>query len=253
MVARRHKYSSASSGKSSGGWGGFVLILLAAFAFRTLLFQPFTIPSGSMQPGLLEGDYILVNKFATGYGRHSAWPFPLPVGEERLFQRGAERGEVIVFRPEGVRRDLIKRVIARPGDTVAMRDDQVIVNGETLTAGTLDEPISVKEPRGGRAAATVQVERVGELRYATAQVDPALSGFEEIVVPDGYLFVMGDNRDRSGDSRTGVEQGGAGLVPDENVVGEAVLVVFSVNDDFVIWKPWTWWNFRGDRWFKAIR
>ena len=251
-MARRRRRSRPVRRDGKGGWLGFWLVLGGVFLFRTFLYQPFTIPSGSMQPGLLEGDYIIVSKAATGYGKHSAWPIPLPVSD-RIKKSGPERGDIIVFRPEDVRSDVIKRVLAVPGDRVRMSEDTVYVNDEPLTVPDAVAPaVTVKEPRGAQAPARLQVERAGDTTYATAQLDPELSGFEELTVPEGYYFVMGDNRDRSGDSRLSVAAGGVGLVPSAGIVGEAKLVLLSVEDDFTLWKPWTWHRIRGDRWFTAI-
>ena len=221
---------------------GLLGVLLLVFLLRTFVFQPFTIPSASMEPGLVEGDYIIVSKFATGYGEYAAWPLPFPFGErDRVLKRGAERGDVIVFRPAGVERDYIKRIVGQPGDTVEVRDHRVFVNGEIVPQNG-DGPVFTETLSGD----TYQV------KHNSAPL-PNLSAPDGVfAVPPGFYFVLGDNRDNSLDSRVGVQANGAGLVPSARIVGEAKFVLLSVKPEFSLLRPWTWYQVRGDRWFKGI-
>lgn len=218
------------------------LLLLGVLLVRTFLFQPFTIPSESMEPNLLKGDYIIVSKFATGYGEHAAWPFKLPLSD-RFMKRGPERGDIIVFRPRNISQDYIKRVIALPGDQVEVKGHRVVVNGVELP---------IEGPSG-----SIQSETNDGRTYDIQHVDgdgarPAIQDRAISIVPDGQYFVLGDNRDRSADSRVETSRGGAGLVLSKDIVGEAKFVLLSVKDDFSLIKPWTWYRVRGDRWFKGI-
>ncbi len=244
--------------KSKGGIGETISTILwalgIAFVLRTFIFQPFHIPSGSMVPGLVKGDYIITTKFTVGFGKHAATPLPFPVSKGRLFERELKRGDVIVFRPEGDTKNFIKRVIGLPGDQIQMRQGLLYLNGERVpveTSGTYDYTNSF----GNIETSDVLTETLPSGRQQTiidAQKNSPLDNTEIRTVPAGYYFMMGDNRDHSYDSRVTVAKGGAGIVPKENIIGRAELVLLSVNDDFELFKPWTWLNLRGDRWFKDI-
>lgn len=226
-----------------------------AFVLRTFIFQPFHIPSGSMVPGLVKGDYIITSKFTVGFGKHAATPFPFPVKKGRLFERELKRGDVIVFRPEGDTKNFIKRVVGLPGDQIQVKQGLLYLNGEKVPVektGTYDYTNSF----GNVEVADLLIETLPSGRKQTildAQKNsPLLDKTELRTVPAGYYFMMGDNRDHSYDSRVSVKKGGAGIVPKENIIGRAEIVLLSVNEDFELKKPWTWLNIRGDRWFKDI-
>jgi len=226
-----------------------------AFVLRTFIFQPFHIPSGSMVPGLVKGDYIITSKYTVGYGKHAATPFPFPVKKGRLFERELKRGDVIVFRPEGDRKNFIKRVVGLPGDQVQMKQGLLYLNGERVPiekAGQYDYANSF----GNTENADLLIETLPSGRTQSvldAQKNSPLDKTEVRTVPAGYYFMMGDNRDHSYDSRVTVAKGGAGIVPKENIIGRAEIVLLSVDEDFVLFKPWTWLNIRKDRWFKDIK
>lgn len=226
-----------------------------AFVLRTFVFQPFHIPSGSMVPGLVKGDYIITSKFTVGFGKHAATPFPFPVKKGRLFERDLKRGDVIVFRPEGDDKNFIKRVVGLPGDQVQMRQGLLYINGERVaieTAGTH----SYSNQFGNTETGDLLIETFpngNAHEILDAQKNSQLDRTELRTVPSGYYFMMGDNRDHSYDSRVSVAEGGAGIVPKENIIGKAEIVLLSVNEDFELVKPWTWFNMRGDRWFKGIK
>lgn len=228
------------SRKKSGGLGETVSVivqaLLLAVVIRTLLFQPFSIPSGSMRPTLLEGDYLFVTKWAYGYSRHSL-PFSPDLFSGRIWATAPARGDVAVFKyPPNPSLDYIKRVIGLPGDRVQMRDGQLYINGTAVQrekAGQIDNPDITEENR------PVDVYREtlpNGVSYDTLDVTP--NGFSdntrEFVVPAGHYFMMGDNRDNSADSRV------FGFVPEENFVGRANIIFFSIAGGASPLEIWKW-------------
>ena len=226
--------------------------LAIALAFQTVLFQPFTIPSSSMEPGLVTGDYIVVSKFPYGWSRASL-PFDPPLFAGRIFGQRPSRGDVVVFRlPRDPQQTWIKRVIGLPGDRVQVRGGLVFVNGRGLPAEPLgltrthDDPLldvaEVRETQpNGRAYPTYD-------GIAGSQGDDT----GEYVVPDGFYFVMGDNRDNSLDSRWPRDMG-VGLLPAENLVGRAEVVVASWRPGAGLFRPWTWLNLQPGRFLMPIR
>jgi len=229
--------------------------LTIAFGLRTFVFQPFHIPSGSMQPTLVKGDYIITTKYSLGYGKFAATPFPFPVKEGRLFERAPTRGDVIVFRPRNVDKNFIKRLVGLPGDEMQVLNGQLYINGnpteikETGTEMRLDF-------RGREDATNVQIETFSSGKSHAIYNDIEDSRGDNtgtFIVPAGHYFMMGDNRDHSADSRVPVSNGGAGYIPSENLIGKAQFVLLSVTDDFSLFRPWTWANINGKRFFKAIK
>ena len=229
------------SQKKSGGLGETVSVivqaLLLALVIRTLLFQPFSIPSGSMRPTLLEGDYLFVTKWAYGYSRYSM-PFSPPLFSGRIFDTPPERGDVVVFKlPPNPSLDYIKRVIGLPGDRIQMREGQLFINDEPVgreKVGQIDNPDITEENR------PVDVYREtlpNGVSYNTLDLSPNSIGdnTREFVVPPGHYFMMGDNRDNSTDSRFSV-----GYVPEENLVGRANIIFFSIADGASPLEIWKW-------------
>ena len=230
-----------------------------ALILRTFIFQPFTIPTGSMYPGLMEGDYVITSKYSVGYGRYAALPFPFLDVKGRLLGRGPERGDVIVFRPDGIRQNYIKRVVGLPGDRVQMVGGVLHINNAPVKMDLVRNE-TYTHLSDGQVQGNFNTELIFETLPGEDRPHLIYDGIKNggadntnvFTVPSGHYFMMGDNRDFSGDSRVPVRQMGAGYVPAENIIGRAEFVLASVNADFVIYKPWTWGNFRGGRYFKGI-
>ena len=226
-----------------------------AIVLRTFLFQPFHIPTGSMLPGLMGGDYVITTKYSLGYGKYAATPLPFPVKNGRLFERQPERGDVIVFRPEGSDITFIKRLVGLPGDQIHMQNGQLYINGERVKSEVIGEETFVNQ-YGNDELAEIWRETFdtnnAHVVYDSQKNSP-LDNTSVTTVPAEHYFMMGDNRDNSFDSRVSVLKGGAGFVPTENLMGKAEFVLLSVDENFVLFKPWTWANMRGDRFFKGIK
>ncbi|MBK8458331.1 MAG: signal peptidase I [Phyllobacteriaceae bacterium] len=235
---------NADSGKTVQKGGGIgetinviVQALVLAVIIRTLFFQPFSIPSGSMRPTLLEGDYLFVTKWAYGYSRHSM-PFSPNLFSGRIFGADPERGDVAVFKfPPNPSVDYIKRIVGLPGDRIQVRQGVLTINGEPVKRekiGQIDNPdITEKD-------FPVDVYREtlpNGVSYDTLDIIPNSQGDDtrEFVVPPGHFFAMGDNRDNSSDSRFSV-----GFVPAENLVGRATYVFFSIAGGASPLEIWRW-------------
>jgi signal peptidase I len=228
--------------------------LLIALFLRVLLFQPFTIPSASEEPNLYEGDYVIVTKFDYGWSRHSI-PFSPAIFDGRLMSRSPERGDIIVFKlPRDGRTDYIKRLVGMPGDRVQMRQGLLYLNGEPVQRRQVE---LVNETGGSgmvRPVARIEETLPGGRRYMTNDFGAGgdLDDTPEVIVPPGHYFFMGDNRDNSADSRLPAEIG-VGLVPEENLVGKARLVLLSWSPGASLFKPWTWvLNLRPSRFGKVL-
>ena len=232
-----------------------VYALLIALVLRILLFQPFTIPSASMEPTLLEGDYIIVSKYSYGYSRHSI-PFSPKVVEGRIFERPPARGDVIVFKlPRDGRTDYIKRLIGLPGDRVQVREGAVYVNNEPIARKDLG-PGVVETDYGFTRQVTRFLETQGTHTYTTYDFGPdgEVDNTEVFIVPEDNYFFMGDNRDNSLDSRVPPYAQGVGMVPSENLVGKAQIILLSWNREAALFKPWTWvTEARPSRFFHLLR
>ncbi len=210
--------------------------LLLALVIRSFLFQPFSIPSGSMKPTLLVGDYVFVSKWSYGFSRHSL-PFSPNIFSGRIWGGHPERGDVAVFKyPPDTSKDYIKRVIGLPGDKIQLKDTVVFVNGEPIERNpkgtftgryrgqTISVPTFTETMKNGRSYEMMDVE--------AGSTGDTTGVFE---VPEGHYFFMGDNRDNSADSRYDV-----GMVPAENLVGKAQVIFLSLQDGTPAWHFWRW-------------
>jgi signal peptidase I len=242
-----------------------VYALLIAGVFRTLFFQPFWIPSGSMKDTLLIGDFLFVNKMAYGYSSYSC-PFALCPISGRLFGSEPERGDVVVFRHPVNGQDFIKRVVGLPGDSVQMKDGVLYLNGEAapqVANGQFVETYELQGPARAEPACTERPPVVGGDCSKEKAIETLPNGVQHSVlnifdsrfddtgvfqVPEGHYFFVGDNRDNSKDSREKREFGGVGFVPYENLIGRADRVMFSSAGRSLLF-AWTW---RSDRFFKKI-
>ena len=245
-------------------WGDFAKFLLklvlAVLIFRSFIFSPFTIPSESMLPGLRNGDYLVAAKWPYGFSSLSL-PLEAPLIPGRVFADLPERGDVVIFKHPVDGTDYVKRAIGLPGDTVAMRDGVVILNGEPLKrepAGYAD--IQMSANTGCRADGGEIVDgttcRYRQFRETLPSGKSYLTidfgfrpkdTFRPIVVPKGKMFVMGDNRDNSLDSRfPPVSGGGVGLVDTDLLVARASRVLWSTDGSAEWLLPWTW--FTAARW-----
>ena len=264
-------------------WKSFSLFLLKlaiiVLVFRSFVFTSFNIPSESMMPRLLVGDYLFAAKWPYGYGR-SSMPFDIGFGDGRIFASQPERGDVAIFKHPVDRSDYIKRVIGLPGDRVQMKAGLLHINGEPVKRGRVEDfvlPVSpevIEHAREvGRASPcfiptfeTVREDGSAACEYPQYRetlpngvsyntLDMGMlpqDDTETYLVPEGHLFMMGDNRDNSLDSRFPALAGqGIGFVPQNNLVAEASFMYFSTDGSASWIKPWTW--FTAARWSRIGR
>ncbi|MAI62745.1 MAG: signal peptidase I [Micavibrio sp. TMED27] len=229
-----------------------LIAVFLALLIRTFIFEPFSIPSGSMKPTLLVGDYLFVNKPAYGYSRYS-FPFGLAPLQGRVWEGEPKRGDVVVFKlPTNTYVDYIKRVIGMPGDTVQVMRGRLYINGELVH----------REAIGHKQVSNVEGHEYNVIEYLETLPGGAThSIYEEsdmksldntplYTVPEGHYFMMGDNRDHSQDSRV---RHAVGFVPFENFVGRADFIFHSTNGHARIYEFWKWpWTVRYDRLFNDI-
>ena len=244
-------------------WAGVIAILIRTFAY-----EPFNIPSSSMVPTLLIGDYLFVSKSAYGYGRYS-FPGGLVPVEGRIWQGEPTRGEVVVFRPPGEpETDFIKRVIGLPGDRVQVREGRLYINEAVVDRQRIEDYVDPDRP-GTRPAPQYLETLPGGVTHRIIETAGDLGPMDDTpvyVVPAGHYFMMGDNRDQSNDSRalsginlaaepgafeakcrTGtIDENGAacfekvGFVPKENLIGPAKILFWSYDSSNKWYNPITW-------------
>jgi signal peptidase I len=215
--------------------------LLIALVIRTFLFQPFNIPTGSMIPTLLIGDYLFVSKYSYGYSRHS-FPFSLGFFDGRIFGSEPERGDIAVFKlPTDNRTDYIKRVIGLPGDEIQMRNSVLHINGQAVLRERIEDFVE-RDGAGNVRRHPQYIETLPNgVKHITLDLVPNGLGDNTGVyrVPAGHYFMMGDNRDNSSDSRV---PSSVGYVPLENFVGKAQVIFFSTDGSARIWEFWRWFG-----------
>ncbi len=243
-----------------------VWALIIAGVFRTLFFQPFWIPSGSMKDTLLVGDFLFVNKMAYGYSRFSC-PFGMCPFTGRLFFSEPERGDVVVFRHPATGSDFIKRLIGLPGDRIQMKDGILYINDQMVPQvpdGVFEEPKEPQGPEGRVPACANDPVGLGGTCLKPRSIETLPNGVSHDVlnigsmsadntsiftVPEGHYFFMGDNRDDSTDSRFSPTVGGVGMLPADYLIGRADRIMFSSAGRSLFY-VWTW---RADRFFKKIQ
>jgi signal peptidase I len=259
-VYARGKKGGRRKGKSGGGNEAFEIVktiffaLLIAFVLRVLLFQPFTIPSASMEPNLYEGDYIVVSKWSYGYSKHSI-PFSPPLFEGRLFGREPHRGDIVVFKlPRDNKTDYIKRLMGLPGDRLQMINNVLFINGTAVKDVELSRQ-DVQNLYGGAQTTIKLRETLADGRQFNVQdwgPNSISDNTPEFVVPAGHYFMIGDNRDNSQDSRFDISEG-VGYVPAENLIGKAEIILFSWSPGASLWNPVSWFSkVRPSRFFTVL-
>lgn len=245
---------------------GLLWVLLAVLAFHSFIAKPFYIPSESMMPGLLTGDRLVVSKYPYGWSWVSPSFHVLPPMQGRLLGRLPERGDIVIVTPPGTRTDYIKRVIGLPGDTLRMVEGTLFINGQPVRrqAEAPDMvPVDINSPcgsdkdpalfdfrvrgPGGKLYCRVPVVREtlpNGRTYETVELGRSSEdNFGPVTVPAGHLWLMGDNRDDSADSRVPEWQGGlGGPVPWENIGGRAEFITFSLDGSTVWYNPLTWFE-----------
>ncbi|WP_230558804.1 signal peptidase I [Sphingomonas segetis] len=243
---------------------GLLWVLVAVLAFHSLIAKPFYIPSESMMPGLLTGDRLVVTKYPYGWSWVSPSFHVIPPMEGRLFGKMPERGDIVIVTPPGTRTDYIKRVIGLPGDTLRMVDGQLYINGQPVKRQALKPdmiPIDANSPCGsdhdpalydfrvhgpdGQMYCRVPVMREtlpNGRSYETVELGRSSEdNFGPVTIPEGHVWLMGDNRDDSADSRVPEWQGGlGGPVPWENIGGRAEFITFSLDGTSEWWNPLSW-------------
>ncbi len=253
----KNKTAQDKPAKDEGGFLETVKVvvqaLLIALVIRTLLFQPFNIPSGSLIPTLLIGDYLFVSKYTYGYSKHSV-PFSPPLFSGRVWAAEPKRGDIAVFKlPTDNATDYIKRVIGLPGDRIQMIDGILHINNTAVKRERIGDYVA--QDNWGRSRPVMHYRETlpNGVSHQIIENEGDKGTFDNtavFAVPAGHFFMMGDNRDNSLDSR----DRSVGFVPFENFVGRAEIIFFSIEDGASAWRIWEWpWTVRWNRLFSGIK
>jgi signal peptidase I len=233
-------------------WGnvrGLLWAVLIALTIRSLAFEPYNIPSSSMVPSLLVGDYLFITKHDYGYSRHS-FPFSIPLVPGHIFAKSPKQGDVVIFKvPTDNRTDYIKRVIGLPGDRIQMVNGRLYINDQLVERQKIGEEDWMTEQGLIHYTRYEEILPNGVRHLIYEQSDTKTTDDTDIfIVPEGYFFAMGDNRDNSLDSRF------FGPVPMHNLEGKARFIFYSNNGAGSFWEFWKWGrSLRLERFFKGIK
>ena len=228
-----------------------ITAVFIALLIRSFIAEPFNIPSGSMKPNLLVGDFIFVSKWSYGYSKHSL-PFSIPLIPKKIFAKIPQRGDVAVFKtPEDNRTDYIKRIIGLPGDKIKIINGQIILNSNEIFRKKTNDFIDTdKKSSLKRVRKYKEYFENLEIEVLDIMDNGMVDNTELFIVPEGHFFVMGDNRDNSQDSRF---KNIVGFIPFDNLVGKARFIFFSLENSRFL-EIWKWPKaIRGQRIFKAIK
>ena len=244
-MAKANNSENTKKRKSKGFWDTIRTVayaVIAAMVVRSVGLEPFNIPSGSMIPTLMVGDYLFVSKYAYGYSKHSL-PWDIDLFSGRIFGSDPERGDVAVFKlPRDNETDYIKRIVGLPGDRLQVLDGILLINDVPVVRNQIDN--FTFTDLYGRTRSITQFEEIlpnGVVHY-TLDSNPTgnLDNTKIYTVPEGHFFAMGDNRDNSLDSRIDNAYSGVGFIPAENLVGRAEFIFYSTNGGAEIWEVWKW-------------
>jgi signal peptidase I len=256
MTELTRKQIDSMQKNKSGGIGEtiktVVYAVVIAFGVRTFAYEPFNIPSGSMIPTLLVGDYLFVSKFSYGYSRYTV-AFGAPLFDGRMLYTKPERGDVAVFKlPRDNKTDYIKRIVGLPGDRIQVIGGILHINGEAVKRDRVEDFVTTDQfGRQVRVAQYVETLPNGRKHNIVEESDSgSLDNTQVYTVPENHFFAMGDNRDNSLDSRVSSM---VGFVPVENLVGRAEFLFFSIDEGSSFWEFWKWpWSVRFGRVFDGV-